>query len=262
LFLSDGYFASVIADAKENKVLQLKTYTCEDKKIDLLELDYSTIKGFTELITDISFAYKNKKIIISNCENILAPETLLNVADLESYYKNSRPFRDSCQLQYSKLHIFHTASVFSTRNEIVKFARFSLGAVEIIHSSLLFVKAVDSLAYEELNKKLFINVHRNFIEILALGQKEIKFYNSFKFDTETDLVYFVLAVAEQLDMANDFSIHLFGNANTDDSAVNLLRRYIKNVKFGKSNSRFLYPVSFNYFNPHNFFIESNSLLCE
>lgn len=261
LVISAHEMTAVIADGQASKLLQLKTFKA-GSELNFLEADYDTLKDFSEITSGFKPAYKNKKVIMVDDHSILAPEPLTNIVELEKYYSLNYKIMASSQVLFSKLNIFHTTCIFNVRNETLKFIRFNMPTADIIHGSQLFIKACEALNEEYAPGRLFIQVHHNYLEILQLSKTQILFYNTFRFDGDTDAVYYVLAVAEQLGIMSDLSVLLFGNLDANHTLFSLLRKYCQQLKFGDRLSRFRYPDSFGVIPGQFYFHASSVLLCE
>jgi hypothetical protein len=161
---------------------------------------------------------------------------------------------------YSKLQTFKTACIFNLRNEPLKFIRFNLGLADVVHSSLLWIKAVSNAGYADTSNKLFLYVHRDYLELLHFDQQVLKFYNNFGYTAETDALYYILAVMEKLNRLGELCI--YGDIASGDSLYGLLDKYVPALSFGKVPDGFRAPASFTTDRMQQYFIEASSLLCE
>ena len=251
----------IIADPLNVKVVSLKTFS--NPEIDFFKINYDDWKKMSDVLQELKPAYKGKFVLIDNDDCLIAPESLCNIIELEAYYQLHKPVLDNSQMSYSKLHIFNTSAVFNLRNETIKFIRFEMPTADLLHQSQLFIKAIVKSQIEEKDKKIFVNVHEQHIEVLATDGQNLQFYNSFKYDTETDFVYYILSVAEQLGMeSNQIQIMLFGDITNKDGAFEMLKKYAARVQFGDKLQQYIYPDAFNQFSSHQHFVLSSCLLCE
>ena len=251
----------IIADPLNLKVISLKTFSSPD--VDFLQINYDDWKQLQDVLQEIKPAYKSKIVLIDNDSCLIAPESLCNIIELEAYYQLHKPIINNSQMLYSKLHIFNTTAVFNLRNETIKFIRFEMPNADLVHQSQLFMKAIVKSQIEEKDNKIFVNVHQEFVEVLATDGQNLVFYNTFKFDTETDFVYYILSVAEQRGMeSNKIQIILFGDITNSDNSFEMLKKYAARVQFGDKLQQYFYPESYNQFSSHQHFVLSSCLLCE
>jgi len=251
----------IIADPLNARVVSLKTFGSPD--IDFLKINYDDWKQLQDILQEIKPAYKSKFVLIDNDDCLIAPESLCNIIELETYYQLHKPILNNSQMLYSKLHIFNTTAVFNLRNETIKFIRFEMPNADLLHQSQLFMKAIVKSQIEEKENKIFVNVHQEFIEVLAIDGQSLLFYNTFKYDTETDFVYYILSVAEQRGMeSNQIQILLFGDITNSDNTFEMLKKYAARVQFGDKLQQYIYPEAYNQFSSHQHFVLSSCLLCE
>lgn len=260
LYIYANRFCSVIANKAQQQVLKLTIYEF-NVNVNLFELSYDELKTCKVITDEALLPFKSRAVIICNNSQAFVPESLLNISDPDLYYELNHIKLQNSQVLYCKMHYNHIACLFNVSNELLKFIRFNMPMVDIYHGSLLFVKALDEQAFEAANKKLHINLHNNYIEIACVN-KGLKFYNTFLFDSETDIVYYILAVSESLGLEDNVEVFLYGKHALSDVLVTLLKKYVSKVVFGIKYKNCTYPVSFNQFSEHLHFIESASLLCE
>lgn len=259
VFFEANHISTVVADVANKQVMQLKIYTAPET--NFLGLTYDELKGITELKEDLNQKFKERKVLITSPNCTLVPEALLNVVETEAYYKLNQKLMPQSQVLYCKMHVQQTASVFNVRNELMKLIRFNMPMVDVYHSSLLFIKAIESQAFENPANKLHLQLHPGYFEVLNFDG-QIKFYNTFTFETETEIVYYLLAVAEQMQISHGCDVVLYGNSTHMTELHNLLSKYVRSVQYGIKPKTFTFPLSFKQFGEHQFFNESAALLCE
>lgn len=259
VYFEANHISTVVVDPNNNQVLQLTIFTAADT--NFLNLSYDDLKSIEALKADLAHKFKDRKVLISSANTTLVPESLLNVVETDAYYALNQKIMPQSQILYCKMHVQQTAAIFNVRNELLKLIRFNMPMVDVYHSSLLFIKAVEAQAFDNSASKLHLHLHSGYFELLNLDQ-QIKFYNTFTFETETEIVYYLLAAAEQLQIAHGCDVVLYGNSTHITELNSLLSKYVRSVQYGIKPKSFTYPISFKQFGEHQFFIESAALLCE
>ena len=81
------------------------------------------------------------------------------------------------------------------------------------------------------SQKLFLNVNDGFFELVFFKNKKLRFYNSFEFLKNEDVLYFLICCLNQLNL-NPENIHLlcYGNISLNSSLYELLYNYIRNIE--------------------------------
>lgn len=259
IFFEANHISTVVSNPTNKQVLLLTVYTAEDT--NFLNLSYDDLKTIVPLKDELAVKFKERKVVISSANATLVPESLLNVVETDAYYSLNQKILPKSQVLYCKMHVQQTAVIFNVKNELLKLIRFNMPMVDVYHASLLFIKAVESQGFENTRTKLHLHLHPGYFEILNLNP-EIKFYNSFPFETETEVVYFLLAAAEQLQISHSCDVVLYGNSTHMSELHSLLSKYVKSVQYGIKPKNFTYPISFKQFAEQQFFTESAALLCE
>lgn len=260
LIIAQHEMLSIIADEQINRVVSFKIFT--NNAISFLDMNYDQLKELNEITDEFKPNYKSKKVIIADDSCTLVPDSLNNIIESEAYYQLNKRIKVNSQVLYNKFNLLHTVSLFNIRNEILKFIRFNMPTAEILHQSLLFIKACSHLEETNTEHTLYLNLHVDYIEILQFKNDQIHFYNNFKFDSQTDIAYYVLAVAEQLNISKELHLVVFGGIEVNDSQYLLLKKYCSKIELGKRLDKFTYPSDFSKMPPHFYFAASSVLLCE
>lgn len=259
IYFSATHISTVVADPVNKQILNLNIYTAPET--DFLSMSYDDLKSIPGLKEELQLKYKDRRVVICSPHQVLVPESLLNVVETEPYYKLSQKLLPNSQVLYCKMHVQQTASIFNVRNELMKLIRFNMPMVDVFHSSLLFIKAIEAQGFEQSGSKLHVQVHPGFLEVLNFD-RGIRFYNQFACSSETEMVYFLLASAEHLDISHGCDVVLYGNSTHLPELSGLLTKYVRSVQYGIKPKNFMYPLSFRQFPEHQFFLESAALLCE
>lgn len=258
IYFENNHISSVVCDPRNKQVMQLSIFTAPD--VNFLSLSYDELKSIQSFTDCLKPKYKERKVVISSHQVCLVPESLLNVVETEAYFSLNHKIIPNSQVLYCKMHVQQTAAIFNVRNELMKMIRFGMPMVDVYHASLLFIKAVESMNFENASNKIHIQMHAGFVEILCLD-KQIKFYNTFTFETETEIVYYLLAAAEQLQISHACDVVLYGNSPHLSELFHLIQKYVRSVQYGIKPSIFTYPLQFKQFGEHQFINESAALLC-
>ncbi len=259
LFFSPNHISSVTYDPAAKQILEMKVFSGIQQ--NFLQLSYDELKSIAPLMDGLKVKFKDRKVVISDGNCTLVPDSLLNIIETESYHQLNHHILPNSQVLYCKMHVQQTASLFNVRNELIKLIRFNMPMVDVFHSSLLFIKAVEHQQFSEAANKLHLQIHPGYFELLNID-KELKFYNTYAFENETEIVYFLLACAEQLQISHACDVVIYGNSPVLPSIQGLLAKYVRSVQFAIKPKNFVYPGSFKEFAEYQFFTESSAILCE
>lgn len=110
------------------------------------------------------------------------------------------------------------------------------------------------------NANVLLNVHSKLIELVIKNDNELLFYNVFKWDSNEDILYFLLFSIEQFQLNNNtLKLYVAANKASNSELFMLIKKYIRSVNFVNSKSIDI-PVE-NLPN-HYYFNILNKHLCE
>ena len=82
--------------------------------------------------------------------------------------------------------------------------------------------------------RIYLNVNDQRYEMFVLKGAKLLFYNTFRFKTKEDFLYFLLFSMEQLHLdAETVPVYFMGMIEKDSQIVELVSRYIRDVRFKK-----------------------------
>ena len=82
--------------------------------------------------------------------------------------------------------------------------------------------------------RIYLNVHDQHFEMFVLNGAKLLFYNTFRFKTKEDFLYFLLFPMEQLKLdAETVPVYFMGMIEKDSQIVELVSRYVRDVRFKK-----------------------------
>lgn len=124
------------------------------------------------------------------------------------------------------------------------------------HSVGAFLEGVFQQQEAQLHE-LNLFMHGEYITLLNINAKNLRFLNIFPVKTPEDVLYFTLSVAETLEIPfSELKVRLFGRISHESPSQELLQRYAKSVTFGHRPASLRFSGSFNafaHFGTHRFF---------
>jgi hypothetical protein len=117
------------------------------------------------------------------------------------------------------------------------------------HSTVLIEKLLKNNTTKE--KTMFVNVSKTSLDIVVLENEKLLLSNAFSYNSKEDFIYYVLFVAEQLNLdVQEFPLFLMGEINLKSKTYKITYKYIKNVSFLESTNaiynEFNIPSHSNY----------------
>ena len=98
------------------------------------------------------------------------------------------------------------------------------------HSTVLIEKLLKNSTTKE--KTMFVNVSKTSLDIVVLENEKLLLSNAFSYNSKEDFIYYVLFVAEQLNLdVQEFPLYLLGEITLKSKTYEITYKYIKNVSF-------------------------------
>ena len=145
---------------------------------------------------------------------------------------------------------------YTTDFELLNFIEKTFSASKINHAGATSIDLFLRLQALK-NSDVFLNIHSSVIELIIKKDNDLLFYNIFKWDTNEDVLYFLLFTIEQFQL-NQATARLIiaGNIATNNELITLIKKYIKSVSFfsskaiTKPNEHLANHYYFNILNRH------------
>jgi len=260
LFLHFGAnnLKAVVASKSKNAIYSLKII--ESKEKNIFKSSASDLKSLVENL--YPFEFETTKIIIDNNRHSIVPEPLFAGDKAESYLKLNTVLDKNFKVLYNRIGN-NKVSVFALNEDFYKSVISLFPHSEIIHETQLMMIFLSETNFKNDKETLFVNVHDSYIEVAQLKNSALNYYNTFRAEADTDIIYFVLSVAE-LQKLNPEKLHiiLFGDVSNTGSLPALMKKYIPDVELLKRPETYSYPASFREFQEQQNYLPICSLLCE
>lgn len=110
---------------------------------------------------------------------------------------------------------------------------------------------------------LCLNVFDTLLEISIKSGKQLLFYNNFKFESNEDILYYLLFTMEQFGLNPlQVKVAIAGEIEASGELSKILKRYIKHIRFCASHPNLNLEKELHFIPNHNYFTLLNQHLCE
>lgn len=209
-------------------------------------------------------SYRQVRLFIDDNNFTLVPDALFDVNQPEKYLELIHKITPHHSVLFDHFGNGHTTIAYAIPTAFkTTLERFFGRTASFKHQANNLLTIAGAFSDDDLKQSLLVDYHTNFVNVLHMVKNEIRFLNAFTIEADTDLVYFLLSVAEQLQLpATRFKVYLQGDISTTASAVSLLKKYIPDVHMVKRLDGIHYPVAFRDIQDQQHFLPIHSLLCE
>ena len=233
-FNLDGFSFSIY-NIISKKEVYFREYEFENSQVTSENL-LLKIKDIFNTDTQLQKDFSSVLIIHQNNLSVLVPNRYFNKKELASYLNFNIKKLTIDYIAFDHLEGLESKNVYIPYVNINNYLFQNFGEFEYKHhSTVLIEKLLNST--NNLEKTMFVNVSKNSLDIVVLQNNQLILFNTFSYNTKEDFIYYILFVAEQLNLnVNEFSLHFTGKVNLEDAIYKITYKYIKNVYFLESNN--------------------------
>ena len=233
-FSLDGFSFSVY-NIISKKEVYFREYEFENSQVTPENL-LLKIKDIFNTDTQLQNDFSSVLVIHQNNLSVLVPNRYFNEKELASYLNFNVKKLTIDYVAFDHLKALESKNIYIPYVNINNYLFQNFGEFEYKHhSTVLIEKLLNSK--NNIEKTMFVNVSKNSLDIVVLENNQLILFNTFSYNTKEDFIYYILFVAEQLNLnVNEFSLYFTGKVNIEDAIYKITYKYIKNVYFLESNN--------------------------
>lgn len=193
---------------------------------EVLDEIKSAFKDFEELQTPL----KEVQVIHQNTLFSLVPKAVFQEETPEDYLNLNNRLLPTDYIAYDLAETYDFVVVYVPLTNVNNYFFDIYGSFTYLHSSTVFIESTLSNERNGNPLKMFVNLHKEQIDVLVTSGKNIQLFNSFQYTTPQDFIYYILFIAEQLQLNPEtFQLQLSGKISKEDSYFEIAYTYIRNV---------------------------------
>jgi len=204
------------------------------------EIDFPETLNPEEVLTEIERAYKHFEelqtplkevtVIHQNTLFSLVPKAIFQEDTPEDYLKLNNRLLPTDFVAYDLPEANDFAIVYVPLTNVNNYFFDNYGSFTFLHSATVFIERI--LAGERNGNplKMFVQLHKDQMDVLVTSGKQIQLFNSFTYTTPEDFIYYILFIAEQLQLNPEIiPLQLSGWVSKEDAFFDMAYTYIRNV---------------------------------
>lgn len=226
-----------ILNANTNTITQLKNKELKgiSSPFDLLEAIKSLFETEKELQDTFSFV----QIIHVNQLSTVIPKNIYESNSKADYLKFGIKILKSDYVIHDVIKSNNSVTVYVPYVTINNFIFDKFGSYNYKHYSTILIESILKIEKDTITTKCYVHIENNHFEIIVVNQKGLVFYNTFKYNSLEDYIYYLLFTFEQLRLDTETTkVILLGIITKEDLLYAITYKYIRNVEFGN--------ISYNY----------------
>ncbi len=257
--ISSSELTMALLDKKQNKFLALEVFqNPEPSKNNFGWL--VTIPGKSIILKNYNF--KNVSVGVQNSHATLVPSALFREDDAAKYFRFN--FNEDDATVHSEIvRGFDTVNVYGVPKLLTETMNHLFSSYHLHHHSTALLEGVHLSFKKSGGKLFFLNIRKEYIDIVVTEGKQLIFFNSFHTKSIEDLVYYVMFVCDRLELNPEtLSLVLLGEVERESAVYNLLYKYIRNITFSARQEIFNFSYVFKEIPSHFYFNLFSLALCE
>jgi len=225
-----GGFSFCVSDFFSKETLYFSEYIFA-KQLNSLEELLEQIKNIFKENAILHLEFQKVSVIHQNNLNTIVPESYFDEKSLRNYLNFNIKILQTDYIAFDTIQGIKAKNVYIPYVNINNFLFQNFGEFEYKHHSTILIEKLMKKNHP-LEKTMFVNVSENSQDIIILEKEKLLFSNSFLFNTKEDFIYYILFVAEQLQLDNEvFKLYFVGEINVASDLYKIAYKYIKNVYF-------------------------------
>jgi len=208
------------------------------------------IDNITELFktNELLNTTKYNSVSITHTNNLssLIPKPLFKEEEMASYLSYNNKTLKHDFFAYDEIKNHDMVNVYVPYVNVNNFFIDQFGSFEYKHFSTVLIENLVDIYKYSLVPHMFVNVSSNHFEIIVISNRKLQLYNTFNYTTKEDFIYYILFVAEQLNLnPEQLELQLLGTIKKDDDLYNIVYRYVRNVSFIENRFKYTFDSGFN-----------------
>ncbi|GGF23867.1 DUF3822 family protein [Hymenobacter cavernae] len=249
-----------LAEVQRNKFVLLEDYAVTATSSLAAQLQALTAEH--ELLRQAG--WQQVRLAVQNRDFTLLPAPLFRPGDEATYLR----LHHGLQLAEETLHYYeHTGldmvSVFATEKSLSAWLQASYSTSCLLHQTSALIEGIVHQSKQSAPRQLYLHVNPQELTLVAVQGKRLEFCNIFPFSSAEDFIYYTILVMQELQLNPDQdSIVVWGDLLLDSELFTILRKYVRNVRFGTRPFDLAYSYRLNDVFDYRYFELYSLHLCK
>ena len=240
-FHLDG-FSFCITDNSTGDIVYFFKKLFEEKQMTpeiLMQKVNAQFKEDTYLQKDFSSIL----VIHENNLSTLVPNKYFSEDKLVEYLNFNIKTLATDYIAFDEIQEMNAKNVYVPYVHINNYLFQNFGTFEYKHHTTVLIEKLLSLGHYE-EKKVYVNVASKNFDVIVIQNKQLKFSNTFHFETKEDFIYYILFTFEQLKLdVEKIELYFCGDIELESEIDNSTYQYIRNIFFLESNNPIFDQIS-------------------
>jgi len=236
-FSLDG-FSFCIRDISSKEIISFTSYEF-DRTLATPELLLEKVSSIFIDDKTLQSDFKEINVIHQNNLSTIVPSEYFDPKELKNYLGYNIKTLANDYITHDDFTKLDAKNIYIPFVNLNNYLFQNFGSFEYKHHSTILIDKLLDHSKHNLHQVFYVNVYKNHINIIITQGDKLILYNSFDYQTEVDFIYYILFVAEQLEMNPDeFPLVFLGDIDNESTYYDITYKYVRNVDFIKTTSDF------------------------
>jgi hypothetical protein len=230
----DGFSFSIYNTLTEKEVY-FREYEFKNSQVTPENL-LLKIKNIFKTDTHLQNDFNSVTVVHQNNLSALVPNRFFSEKNLASYLNFNIKTLPIDYITFDAINSINSKNIYVPYVNINNYLFQNFGEFEYQHHSTVLIEKLLNIKGNS-EKKMYVNVSKTTLDITIIENNKLLLFNTFSYNTEEDFIYYILFVAEQLNLdVNEFPLYFTGKISANTTIYKITYKYIKNIYFLESNN--------------------------
>ncbi|GAB2792421.1 hypothetical protein HNQ93_003600 [Hymenobacter luteus] len=220
-----------VADVRRNKFVALEDYAAPDAATPLAA-QLQALAAEHELLGRTG--WNRVRLAVQNRHFTLLPASLFRAGDEATYL---RLHHNTDAQREQVLHYTHPGleitNIFAAERTLAEWFQATYPEGRLLHHTSALLEGIAHQNEQGSSRRIYLSISYQEVTLLAMRDKQPEFCNVFPFSTPEDLIYYTILVMQELQLNPDQDVvTVWGDLTHDSELFTILRKYIRNIRFG------------------------------
>jgi hypothetical protein len=143
-------------------------------------------------------SFNSSSLIYLTQKSTLIPNVFFDEHNLRDYFEFNHPLEELDEMHYNVIPEINASNVFALPTYLANLLYGKFKGLRFYHQATPFIKSVLKDFRNE--SSVHINLNPGFFDIVVKQENKLRLYNTFLYQNDTDLLYYVLFAVNQLNL--------------------------------------------------------------
>lgn len=227
-----------------------------------IENSFDLFENYYKNSTFAKLKYKSITVIVASECFTIVPQALYEASATESILRFNSNLNFEGKILSNQINSIESFLIHAVPVNMHEGLKRLFGEITMLHHTQPLIMESMTQFKNSNEKTLLAHIQNGHFELMAIANHKMIYFNSFKFVTTEDVVYYTLLVCETLKLnPEEITLKLCGEIEKKSAIYALLYKYIRNIEFLNSHRTFKYSGGFSPLPSHFFFNLINTAHC-